>query len=29
MIDLKINGATRIEIRFGDHVRVFWHGDGF
>lgn len=24
MIDLKISGATRIEVRFGDHVRVLW-----
>jgi len=24
MIDLKIHGATRIEIYFGDHVRVLW-----
>jgi len=23
-MNLKINGATRIEIRFGDHVRVVW-----
>ncbi len=24
MIDLKVSGATRIEVRFGDHVRVLW-----
>ena len=24
VIDLKVHGATRIEVRFGDHVRVLW-----
>ena len=24
MIDLKVSGATRIEVRFGDHVCVLW-----